>query len=162
MKREQIKTVLIVLLLVVLVVLVVVYYRAVKRLGMRRDELRTAEEANSALQSEVAHYEGKAATEEVKNLLSSDDDTYKVLPPELGGSLHYKIQVLRASPDRYEARITGKNYLIRMTWDSPEARWILYRAAIPDTSNGTYHTVSCAFDDTPTLNKEILQLLKGA
>jgi hypothetical protein len=162
MKREQIKTVLIVLLLVIVLALVVVYYGAVKRLAAQRDELHTAEEANSALQSEVAHYEGKTATEEVKNLLSSDDDTYKVLPPELGGSLHYKIQVLRASPDRYEARITGKNCHIRMNWDSPEARWILYREANTDAQNGTYHTVTCAFNDTSTLHKEILQLLKGA
>jgi hypothetical protein len=161
MKREQIKTALIVLLLLIVLAIVVVYYRAVKRLALQRDELHTAEEANSALQSEVAHYEGKAATEEVKNLLSSDDDTYKVLPPELGGSLHYKIQVLRASPDRYEARITGKNYHIRMNWEGSEARWILYREVIPDAQNGTYHTVSCAFDNAITLNKEILKLLKG-
>ena len=162
MKREHIKTVLIVLLLIVVLALVVVYYQTVKRLAAQRDELHTAEEANSALQSEVAHYEGKAATEEVKNLISSDDDIYKVLPPELGGSLYYKIQVLRASPDRYEARVTGKNYHIRMNWECSETRWILYREAIADAQNGTYHTVTCAFNDTSTLNKEILQLLKGA
>ena len=159
MKREHIKTGLIVLLLLIVLVLAFVFYRAAKSIRFQDEELQAAREANEALQSEIDHYEENAAKKEITSVLG--DEQPASLPPQLGGSLHYKIQVTESGHDRFDAIIIGKRYRLRLLWENLESRWLLYREAVEQTESNTgeFHKITCAFNDSDTLSREIHQLL---
>ena len=155
--NEKLKTGFLILLLFVALMLAVILAMVIGANKKLKKHLDAADEANGALQSEIDHYLGDDELEFYDKDLAPANNQ---LMPVLGGSLHYKIQVLGCNPPQwYHARIINKNYEIVVRWMHTVKKWSFDITRQIDGVNAA-QMLACDFSDSESLQKEINRILK--